>query len=419
MCLPKPYPRCSNHSRARYSSAKEKLAHAEQAVKDSAKACKTSHSAAVKSQMLRDERALKSAKKTFRLAKENYDRSVVNRDEAMDKFKKARLEYLSSPEGIQKLSEAGKNIEAAKMRDYREKRLLAVKESVESNKIDVDSLDYDGQQKFIASLRDQKLLSKLAVHSSPHIRKYVAENECISGEVATLLAKDADYSTRQIIASNKNLTLEAAKQLSKDSQMQVRINLASNEKTPLEVLRNLARDRATSVKREVAGNPMIDEELAYSSVSDGHEEVRLSLAGNPATSLKLQNRLSDHLREESAEVRNRIIARPDLKASQMDYFEETAPHVLAKNRYLPQEYQNRLAKSSDDNVREALAANKKISKETMEILVDTSDNESFAPLRLVLNDDTPRHILERITNNPKLDPEAVRLAKKRIAEEIR
>lgn len=285
------------------------------------------------------------------------------------------------------------------------------------------------------------LLSRLIESASSAVRAEVAINSQLSPRDMRLLARDIDASVRSTVAKNPALKPQLMAELSNDGRPAVRASLAANPSLFPEIRFARQADPSPIVGSELVAHCEDEETLLFWADSDdenlqiallerkslpdsvGHSllfsphpairaearerfaptfperlgiarrgtiEERQWLAAQPEMPLALQRILSQ---DESADVRRRLAAHPDVHADVAAHFitmhDEDCCEALAANPATPKDLLLALARSGIDSIPSLLAYRNDLSVDLLEYLLLEAPSEAFVRHLAIAGNEPP------------------------------
>ncbi|WP_272687000.1 AAA family ATPase [Providencia sp. PROV149] len=289
-------------------------------------------------------------------------------------------------------------------------------------------------QRLKLTMEHKKLLASKSTHNllldcllqdeDITIRQLVARNENLSSEQQLLLTKDIEIEVRTSLVHNNNLSLKAQLQLARDTCSDVREALAKFAELTDEVQLILARDESYDVRATLteyyddlteeaqlilARDRDIDIRIKLASRDGGSKlsdktkkilikdqpKVLLALADNESISAETQLILAQHT---DVKVRKKLANHNSLSHAAVQALLQDIEEVqieLAGNSHLdtlPDEFQSTLSQSQFEDVRRALARNRKINIEAQILLAQ----DPCEPVRndLAMNNSISQEVAE-------------------------
>jgi hypothetical protein len=127
MCYTKPGPRCSPHTRKQLKATKAAFDAADADYNAKYQIFKEAKDEVSEAEFLASRKRLVAAREQFKIAKKAEEAAQEKRAVALTAYKKAREEYLTSPEGIAKLRKAGKDAQADNYQAIRNAQIASYK----------------------------------------------------------------------------------------------------------------------------------------------------------------------------------------------------------------------------------------------------------------------------------------------------
>ncbi|MEE1920681.1 AAA family ATPase [Pseudomonas sp. 148P] len=221
----------------------------------------------------------------------------------------------------------------------------------------------------------QQLLAKDPV---VEVRCSLARNDILPTDIQTLLARDESFEVREDLAGLAPLSEAVQLLLSRDDEIDVRVELAERTRDaelPETVQLTLVKD-CLEVRLALAGNENLGAAAQLLLAQDPHLEVRKQLAAHPAlASATLQCLLKDVEEVQVELAGNRQLGSALVQMSLSHSQSEEVRKALAGNRQLNVEVQARLLLDTSAGVREALAGNETISLQTSEVLMRDAEGD--------------------------------------------
>jgi hypothetical protein len=138
-----------------------------------------------------------------------------------------------------------------------------------------------------------EVIFRLSLHQNKSVRSATASNASASKAVINSLLTDESDLVRRAIASRSDLTARSIKILMNDQDVWVRQKLARNSIVPYKVLEALSKDPQVDVRRGVARNPHCSVKLLKVLAEDVDFWVRSAVAYQRRTPKRLLQGLAD------------------------------------------------------------------------------------------------------------------------------
>ncbi|MFI9364116.1 hypothetical protein ACIG5E_24155 [Kitasatospora sp. NPDC053057] len=250
------------------------------------------------------------------------------------------------------------------------------------------------------------LLTRLAAHPLPTVRRWAAANEAMPVELLTALLDDPEVMVREQAAANPTTPGAAAARLVADHAM-IRQALATHPGLPAEAYHRLGGDEIPWVRSNLAQNPGIDEGLIRRLAEDDGHDVRRSLAQHPRVPLDLLARLATTVRIGPALLLPRIAAADAAELAGLAGSREARVRMLAAaRRDLPVALRDRLAADPDAKVVKSVAPHPGLTAAQLTAMLDAFG--TTVATAVAANPDAPGAVLDRIVATPPTPVKALR-----------
>lgn len=246
----------------------------------------------------------------------------------------------------------------------------------------------------------------------PEVRRALARNESLGAGAQKTLAQDPKEDVRRDLARHPNLASATLQLLAADTES-VQGELAGNRHLGATLQMKLSESEAEDVRAALADNAQLCSEVQARLASDPSVEVRRNLAANQAT---LDAALEILMRDENDSVRERLVrwGRTVPAIVQRHLVQDSNADILvslAASSDLAADVQQSLSNSLPE-IRRALAANRAISVQTQQQLLERGDIETRrclaanrgldAPLQARLAEDGDKEARRALAGNPAL-----------------
>lgn len=429
MCYEKPGPRCSGHTRTKYQETKMELALAEKDLAEKKTALDGAKSAKAKAELQTSQNLVSAARNAHAIATKNYDASKAYRATAMEAHREAKKEYLTSPEGIQKLRDAGKDAEADRFQKRRDGQLKAYKavkgaEKTVEAKLPIPDFSKMTEEENLALAKDANsdsaTLDALARSNTLEdfekntIHHYIAMNESADAQtlhyIASTTASNPDTwlgrDTLENVASNpatstQTLTLmargdfndqvspalvnnpnlpeqDATKLMEKYKHNHVFSRSVGRSQTaPIGIIEKIALRESMNVYRDdyvdaeyALKNPRLSQETLSEAYHDYRRNEVLSNENCPVAVMEdaVENRSSTYNMRGLLANENApasLVASIAKNDNRTNLRDSELKYSLARNRHTPPETLNHYVERGDANLRESVASNPGASPELL------------------------------------------------------
>lgn len=382
MCLEKPGPRCSGHTRINFVKAKAALKEANADLEQKKQELEVAQSAEAKAALEASEKAHAVAVAELNTATAKYDESKAKRAVAMEAYRTAKDEYNASPEGIKKNRQ--RSVDKKLTDEQREEARTAAIEGNATRNRQKEAYAFkkalDEAEKTAVEAETNEALK--AEKSGPQVRSEYDD-----------LASSTNIVDRVTCAGREACPSHILDALSQDDEAQVRYTVAGNEHTPKEALKKLASDTAMggAIAEQVATNPNTPGDV-LSEMTGRNWRIRFTAVTHPSLPQDDMLRLSSQ--------------------------EHSWAHTyLADNPSTPPEALHNLAQSDELHVVQQVAAHKNTSDDsllilakhkTMKVREAVADHPNTSPETLrALVKGKGASVLWSVTSNPKTPKDAL------------